>query len=560
MRSRIPLLLFISMLCLTFTFPSPTRISTQDCFVQIISVSLDQYSLEIGEQLQVNLVYDLYYDSLDPFGIGAIDIIFGIEGDPIPIRLFEFSDLGFSVEKQVIFNISPFDWSPNQTGQLGTVHIEGWVQDSSGTMSDMVEEQFAIQQSNLTFEISHLPTNIIYHDQFNLTGSIKNPHNSSILISGYPLAITATQGNQTILSWNQTTTSFSNFTQLIDTTLLGAGLFNCSIIALANEDYSQTEVSLSFLVSNANLTMIAILNTSITETYYPAMNNCSVLVSANLECESVSHDIQGAMITCNLVNQTQEMAVIGPDCFSTILQVPSNPGNYIISLMATAPHHNTVYSTLPLQVAPRQVLFDFQANRSVASYNDFIEFTLSAIDRTSQIAVSNKSCSIYFFNQTDWDLLTQILLSQDEAAQFIWQAQNLGNEDYRFKAIFQGNPEFLEVETELIIQNSGEIRFLLNSTINVVRQTTVDLLLQITDLDYTPLPNLSIHLIEKLSNASLCTAISNTSGYAILTWYIEGDYDLGIHEITVIAQDAFTTIGTIQILIVVYELTVLNLV
>lgn len=558
MRSKIPLLLLISILCLTFT--SPTRISTQDCFVQIISVSLDQYSLEIGEQLQVNLVYALYYDPLDPFSIGAIEVIFGIEGDPFPIRLFEFSDLGFNVEKQVIFNISPFDWAPNQTGQLGTVHIEGWVQDSLGTMSDIVEEQFAIQQSNLTFEISQLPTGIIYHDQFNLTGSIKNPHNSSILISDHPLTITATQGNQTILTWNQTTTSFSTFTQLIDTTLLGAGSFDCNIIASASDDYSQTEVFLSILVSSANLTMIATSNTSITEAYYPSMNNCSILISAYLECESISHDIQGAMITCNLVNQTQEMTIVAPNSFSTILQVPSSPGNYVISLMAAAPHHNTAYSTLPLQVAPRVAQFNFQANRTIASYNDFIEFTLSAIDRTSQIAVSNKSCSIYLFSQTDWDLLAQIPLSRDEVGQFIWQAPNLGNEDYRFKAIFQGNPEFLEVETELIIQNSGEVRFFLNSAIEVVRQTTVDLLLQITDLDYTPLPNLSIHLIENLDNASLYTTISNASGYVILTWYIERDYDLGIHEMTVIAQDGFTTIGTIRILIIVYEMTVLNLV
>lgn len=556
MKKKALLPLLIILLLLTGV-PFTNKVSSDDCFVQIVSISLNQASLEIGETLQLNVVYDLYYDISNPLGIGSVTVTINNQAESITLRLVEFTEIGLDIQKIVELDILPDDWAPYETGQIGRISVEGWVQDSGGTMTDSVEQQFLVQRSHLEITLYPLPAQISFHDTINFEGFLQNPHNTSLDVPNHPIIILATTEGQLVQSWNQNTTQQSNFTQNIDTTLLGTGSFDCNITTLANDDYSTNWSLVSFFISNASLTLTALSNASIVQAYYPSMNNCSVLVSAVLNCTTNSHTFEGNTVTCRLRNQTETMNYIGPNLFSTELLVPNSPGNYSIVITVNAPHHELINTTIPIQVEPRQTLMIFEANQSIAAYGDKIGFTLTVYDYWSRIPVENKICSIFLYNQSTWNLLTQVILDQNGSANFTWLAQNVGDEDFRFKAIFQGTPEFEVNETELIITNTQDTRFILNSTISVTRQSDVVYLLQITTLDYQPLSNVDMQLIEISTNSTWATAITNSSGYAVLMWYIEPDYALGIHKFSLIAHDGVQTLGILPITMIVFEHTIL---
>lgn len=560
MKKKTTILLIMAILLpLTYT-PFFNLVVTQDCFVQIVSVSLNQSSLQIGETLEVNIVYDLYFDPLDPLGIGSVSITIEIQGISIPLIQSEFTDVGIAVNKVVILDISPISWSPNETGQVGRVQVEGWVQDSVGSMTDNVEQQFSVQQSNLIFSMASIPSQISFHDIFNLAGSIQNPNNISLPIPNHPLLISISQNDQLVRSWNQTTIYPSNFSQIINTTLIGTGTFNCNVTAFESDDYIKTDTLHSFTILEANITLSATTNATVVQAYYPSTNNHSLLVSVDLHCQSSNHSFEEANVICRLGNVDTTMNYSDPNHFSTVIVAPSTPGNYSITITAHTPNHNTINTSIPLRVISREPLVYLESNRSGAAYDEIIELTVTVIDESSQVPVANKTCSIYLYNQSVWNLLTQLVLDQEGKAKIMWLAQNVGDQDFRFKAILHGEPEFITKETELTITNTREFRIILNSPINIIRQTNISYLIQITDKDYQPLANVNFTLIEQATNSSWSTAVSNTSGYATLTWYLESDYKLGPHEFSLLVQNGSITLGVIEVIMIVFEQTKLDLV
>jgi hypothetical protein len=267
-----------------------------------------------------------------------------------------------------------------------------------------------------------------------------------------------------------------------------------------------------------------------------------------------------ANVTCQLANSTLPMISDGPNQFSTEINAPRIPGNYSIHITAKIPHHNTTTVEVPIQVFSRHAVLGFESNCSEAAQGDIIGFKISAQDEETLVGIEDKICSIYFLNQSVWNLMTQVALDQNGTAQFFWQAQNVGDQDFQFKMVFHGGPEFETGETETLVINTHEIRFILDSSIQVLRQTTTNYSLQLTTLDYQPLANVNITLIEVSTNSTWATAITNTSGYASLSWFIEDWYELGIHEFYLIAQQGTTVLGVIPIAMIVFDQTILVLI
>jgi hypothetical protein len=557
---RLPAVLLLLTILVLPLLVSYHSISTEDCFVQIVSVTLNQPSLEIGERLQVSLVYDLYYDYTDPLGIGSISVSISIEGSPTPLSFYEFTTLGLEVNKIITFDISSNDWSPNETGQFGIVQVEGWVQDTVGSMTDTVQQQFSVDRSDLFLEIDPLSPQISFHENFNITGTLFNLHNCSLSVPNHPLIISVTQNNHTLQSWNAQTTATNNFTQPINSTLLGTGEFYCRVIALDSTAYRTTNSTFLFLISKANLSLTVNINATTVQAYYPSMNNCSVLVSVYLQCEMANHGLTEANVTCYLGNTTKILTYVESNQFSTELRAPSLAGAYCIYVTATALNHNPVNVSVPLIVDYRQPQISFTANCSEAAHGDFIRFSLNAIDISSQAPIPDKICSIYLYNHSTWNLLGQVTLDHSGCAQFLWQTQHVGDEDFRFKVHFQGSPEFNDSETETRVTNTHDFRFIGKSSLCMVRFNVVDYVLQLTSLDYEPLFNVSVQLIESATNFTWCISVTNTSGYAILSWAIDENFSLGPHEFLLIVQEENTTRGIIHITMIVYEQTILELV
>ncbi|MFX0169304.1 MAG: hypothetical protein ACFE89_08135 [Candidatus Hodarchaeota archaeon] len=550
----------LSILIIPLTSPFINTVLTQECFVQIVAVNIDQPSYQIGEPLFVTLVYDMYYESSDPLGAGSISVSLIVQGNPLPIQMYQFTDLGLSVNKTVSFEITPTDWEPNSTGQIGVVQVQGWVQDSSGTMIDTAELQFSVFRGDLVISTSPLPAVITFHDLIQLQGLLQNSHNASILVPLHPLRIAISQETQIIQTWDLNTSQTSTFAQEIDTSQSGTGTFDCNITALSTGDYSSAMHFFSFDILNSSLTLTSTLNTTIVQAYYPLTNNCSIQVSALIYCQTTNHSLQEANLSCTLDNATTPMNYDSPNHFSAEIFAPNTPGNYTLTIKATVPHHNFTTMSISIQVFTREALLSIESNCSEAAIGDIIEFTLSAKDKESLIAIQGKICSIYLYNQSMWNLLAQTALDSNGIAHFLWQAQNVGDQDFQFKMVFQGGPEFKDGETELFITNTHEIRFILDSTIQVLRQTTTEYFLQLTTLDYQPLTNVDIQFVESSTNTTWCTAITNTSGYASLIWFIEAWYDLGFHEFSLTAQQGTLVLGVILITMIVFDQTVLELV
>jgi len=560
MKHKTPVISLFMILLLSTSISFCNLVLTQDCFTQIVSLSINKPSLEIGEVLQVHIVYDLYYDPLDPLGIGSVSITIGIQGEIDFITQYEFSDAGFNINKVITMDISPPHWAPNGTGQIGIVRVEAWVQDSFGAMTDSVEHPFTVLRSALIIDLTPLPPTIFYHEIINLSGSLHNPNNASIPIPNHRIDIVIFQETQIIQSYLQNTTLQSSFTQSIDTELIGTGRFNCNITAQANDDYAQEKTSFSFFVSNGNLTLSITSNASVIQTYYPLMNNCSVLVSATLNCQLVSHSVDDANVTCSFGNSTKPMSYLGQNQFFAVLTAPYYPGNYSITVLASLPNHNPINNSILIQVVQRKALIQLRSNCSLAAYGDTIQLTIHAIDETTQIPLTNKICSVFFLNQSIWNLLAQLMLDENGIAELYWQAQNVGDQDFIFKTTLNGDPEYATEEIKHTVINTHEFRFFLNTSINAVRQSITNYSIQITTLDFQPLSNINVSLIEILTNISWCTITTNASGSAILSWYIDSQYDLGIHEFLLTAQDESVPIGSIPITMVIFEQTILEIV
>jgi hypothetical protein len=261
-----------------------------------------------------------------------------------------------------------------------------------------------------------------------------------------------------------------------------------------------------------------------------------------------------------LGNISQNLDYIDSNYFSTEVFAPSFPGNYSLFVEAVLTNHNPVNASIPVKVVLRQAQITLTPNCSEAAYGEIIELTINAVDRSSQVPIKDKICSLYLYNQSTWNLVTQSALDHVGCAQFLWQAQNVGNEDFEFKAILEGNPEFNSVETEVLVTNTRDLRFNGNTNLQIIRPDDIDYTLQLTTLDFQPLFNASVYLIEVATNSTWSTALTNLSGYAILSWSIAGDFLLGPHEFYLRVQDGLTTLGEIPIIIIIYEQTVLELV
>ena len=559
MKRRIWLFLIFFILIIPFTNPFLGNVRTEDCFVQIIAVNIDQPSYGIGETVNVNLVYDLYYDLFDPLGAGALSVNLGVQGESLPLVSHQFTEVGFGINKSVSFAITATDWEPTATGQIGLIQVNGWVQDSIGSMTDTAELQFSVLRSDITIHTLPLPTKITYHDQFQLQGSLENPHNASIIIPLHPLKISITQDAVITQEWEINTTQTSTFDHDIDTFQLGTGLFGCNITTLPTGDYNRATTLFPFSVLNSSLSLTPILNTTVVQAYYPATGDSSILVSALLTCQSTNHSMPEASLTCYLGNSTTTMINSGFNQFVAEITAPSIPGNYTITITAIVPHHNTTSVSVPIEVLPRQAVLDFRANCTEAALSDILEFSVSVRDEGSLTPIFNKICTVYLYNQSSWNLLTQIILDSNGTAQFFWQTQNVGDQDFRFKLVFQGGPEFQDRETELIVTNTHEIRFVLNTTIQTLRQTNTTYLVQLTTLDYQPLVNVNLQFLELPTNATWSTTTTNSSGYAELSWFIEEGYELGIHEFLLIAQEGTIILGTIPVTMIVFDQTILEL-
>jgi len=559
MKHRIWLFLIFFIPIILSPNPFLSSVRTEDCFVQIIAVNIDQPSYGIGETVYVNLVYDLYYDLFDPLGAGALSVNLVLQGESLPLMTHQFIETGFGINTSVTFVISATDWEPDATGQIGLIQVNGWAQDSVGSMTDTAELQFSVLRSDITIHTLPLPTKITYHDQFQLIGSLENTQNASAIIPLHPLKISITQDAVIVQEWEINTTQTSTFEQEIDTFQLGAGDFSCNITTLPTGDYNCATALFSFSVLNSSVSLTPILNTTVVQAYYPRTGDSSILVSTLLTCQSTNHSMSEASLTCYLGNSTTTMINSGFNQFVAEITAPSTPGNYTILITAIVPHHNTTSVSIPIEVLPRHAVLYFSANCTEAALGDILEFSVSASDEGSLSAIFSKICSIYLYNQSCWNLLSQIILDLNGTAQFLWQTQNVGNQDFRFKLVFQGGPEFQDRETELIVTNTHEIRFVLNTTIQVIRQTNTKYLVQLTTLDYQPLVNVDLLFLEVHTNATWCTTITNSSGCAEFSWFIEEWYELGVHEFLLIAQAETVILGTIPVTIIVFEQTILEL-
>ncbi len=552
-------MLLFGFLILPFSV-SFNSILTQNCYIQIVSVTLNQSSFEIGEHLQMNLVYDLYYDPTDPLGIGSVSVSVHADGNPTPLFSKEITDVGYDINKIITFDISPNDWAPNETGQAGELYVEGWAQDSFGSMTDSVQQQFAVRRSELILSCLPLPSQITYHEIFNIEGKIQNPHNSSLDVPNQPIVISAIRNNTILLNWNIYTNLTSNFKQSVNTTQLCAGDFVANITVLESNDYKSIYTTDVFSIANASLDLTVTSNSSVIEAYYPSATNCSVFVVASVYCQGTNHTLEEANVTCQLSNSSILMDYFAPNSFSAVVYAPSNPGNYSINITAVVPNHDPISTSIPLEVVYRQAQISFTSNRSEAAYGDIIGFSLSINDSISQVPISNKICFVYLYNQSGWALLKQVLLDQNGRGLFSWQAQDLGTQDFRFRVAFQGQPEFDYEEVELTIINTRDIRFICMSTLEIIRPSNVTYIVQLTTLDFQPLFNISISLIETSTNSTWEIAYTNSSGYATLTWFIDSNYYLGPHDFYIMAQDGMIILGTIPLTMIIFEQTILEIV
>ena len=534
---------------------------TQDCSVQILSVSLNRSTLSIGETLQVNVTYSLLYDPQDPLAIGVVAVSINAAGEEQPILAREFVERGATVRKTASLLILPTPWEPNETGQIGFVRVSGWVQDSYGSMTDYAERDFRIERSEVQLKVDDVPSQLVFHDQFVLMVRITNAHNSSIVLENHPARIEAGSAQRIVQSWDLNTSTDGTVAQIIETSNLGTGTFTCNITSKPDGDYLEASVRVSFDITKPSILLVARLNATAYLAYHPGMSNCTALLIADLACSSQMHDVSEANVTWTLAGREGVLEYLGAQRFAGQVSMPAVAGSYAITIDASLPDHNSTAASLPVVVEPREPILSLATNRTQAAYGDFIELHVRVTDRSCSKPIVGKQVSVYVSVQADWVLLACAGLDSNGELMLIWQAQDVGDlQQFCFKAVFQGTPEFDQGETLIQVENTRSVRFFSASRFTMVRGRPANCTIQITTLESAPIPDLRVELVEIGSNQTWCSASTNASGYAYLGWNTPSSYELGEHGFLIVAVNTVGTLGCITILLVTYDGTVLTLV
>jgi len=550
-------LLLLSTLALT-----QVRVAiTQDCSVEILSVSLNRSTLSIGETLQVNVSYSLLYDAQDPLAIGVVAVSISAAGEEQPILTCEYLERGTSVRKTASVNILPTHWEPNGTGQMGFVRVSGWTQDSYGSMTDYAERDFRIERSEVQLIPDDVPSRLVFHDQFVLKVHATNAHNNSIVLDNHPVRIETSNSQRIVQSWNLNTLNDGTAAQIIETADLGTGTFTCNITSKLDGDYLNASVQVSFEIAESSILLVARLNATAYLAYYPGMSNCTALLTADLVCASQMHDVSEANVTWTLAGKEGVLGYLGARRFGGPVLMPALVGNYAISIHASLPNHNSTNASLPIVVEPREPVLSLTANRTQAAYSDFVELRVRVVDESCSKPIAGKQVSIYVSIQAEWVLLVCANLDNNGELVVAWQAQDVGNpQQFCFRAVFEGTPEFDQGETLIRVENTRNVRFFSPSRVATVRGKPASCTIQITTLELAPIPNLRVELAEIATNQSWSTATTNSSGHACLGWNIPIGYGLGEHGFLIVAANTVGTIGCVSVLLVTYDGTVLRLV
>lgn len=561
MRKRSIGLLLTELLLLWTSASAQVHVAlTQDCSVQILSVSLNKATFCIGETLQVNVSYSLLYDSQDPLAIGVVTVSINAAGEDLPILTHEYTDQGSLVRTTSSATILPSRWEPNGTGQIGFVQVSGWVQDSYGSMTDYAERAFTVERSEVQLALDDVPAQIVFHDQFLLTARITNVHNSSIVLDDHSVCIEISTAQQVVKEWALSTLADGTVAQGIDTGDLGTGIFTCNITSGPDGDHLESSLQFSFDVVKPGLLLLAGLNATAYLAYYPDMNNCTASLRANLSCSSRIHDVSEANVTWALTGRQGVLNYLGAQQFGGEVSMPDTTGNYTISIQASLPNHDSTDTALPLIVEPRKSVLSLTANRTQAAYGDLIRLNVRVMDKGCYRPVAGKQVSVYVFVQTDWVLLVCALLDDDGELTTAWRAQDVGNPlQFLFMAVFQGVPEYDQTETSLSVENTGNVRFFAAPTVTIARGKRANFTIQITTLELVPIPNLGVKLVDVFTNQTWCTATTNASGHACLTWNTPSEHELGDYRFLVLAGDAAGTENRITVILAIYDGTVLRL-
>jgi len=557
MRKRITVIIALIFLCSPLLAQRQV-VLTQDCFVQIISIEFNKSTLAIGEKLEISIIYDLFYDTEDPLGMGIVTATIYAEGVELPIFQIEYTEMGIGIRKSLLLYILPNDWSPNTTGQVGEIKVEGWVQDSFGSMTDNVIQEFWVIRSEVRIIIDEIPTDLIYHEIFNLTAHFSNYYNESIPISNHRISIIISDIEQPIQVWEQNTSINGNICKLVDTVILGTGNFVCNLTSEADDDYLMCSTNRTFKVSNAGLSLEVEINATTFETFYPTMNNCTALVKANITCLSTYHNIPEANVTWNLGSNNGTLSYFSEEEFRGEVPMPRIPGEYNFSIVVSAQNHNITKTWLPIEVKLRKSVILFSANQTYAANGDKIKLSVYVLDKSCFKPISEKEISLYVLYFTDWILLHDITLDNNGFASFVWQTQELDGEDiFIIKVVFHGGPEYENQEELLIVDNTHNLRFLANPIIDAVRGNLVYLPIGIMSLDYVPISGVTLELIDVENNETVSIDITNATGYANLTWEILSQYELGKHILQLLAEDVSGECATITITLIVFDSTIM---
>jgi len=501
------------------------------------------------------------YDPQDPLAIGVVAISINAAGEEQPILAREFVERGATVRKTASLLILPTPWEPNETGQIGFVRVSGWVQDSYGSMTDYAERDFRIERSEVQLKVDDVPSQLVFHDQFVLMVRITNAHNSSIVLENHPARIETGSAQRIVQSWDLNTSTDGTVAQIIETSNLGTGTFTCNITSKPDGDYLEASVRVSFDITKPSILLVARLNATAYLAYHPGMSNCTALLIADLACSSQMHDVSEANVTWTLAGREGVLEYLGAQRFAGQVAMPAVAGSYAITIDASLPDHNSTGASLPVVVEPREPILSLATNRTQAAYGDFIELHVRVTDRSCSKPIAGKQVSIYVSVQADWVLLACAGLDSNGELMLIWQAQDVGDlQQFCFKAVFQGTPEFDQGETLIQVENTRSVRFFSASRFTMVRGRPANCTIQITTLESAPIPDLRVELVEIGSNQTWCSASTNASGYAYLGWNTPSSYELGEHGFLIVAVNTVGTLGCITILLVTYDGTVLTLV
>jgi hypothetical protein len=534
---------------------------TQDCSVQIISVSLNKSTLSIGEPLQVNITYNLLYDSQDPLAIGVVTVSVGALGEEEPILSREYLERGTNIRKTTTLAILPDEWEPNETGQVGLVKVSGWVQDSYESMTDYAERDFTIVRSKADLILQDTPSKLVFHDQFVLQARLSNGHNTSIVVANHPIRIEIGTIQGILQAWDLRTLTDGTVAQAVQTECLGTGIFTCNVTSRSDGDYLQTSAQFCLEILKASLLLVAQMNASAYLAYYPGMNNCTALLTASLACSSQMHDVSQANVTWTLGGNQGVLQYAGAQRFTAEVPMPQLAGQYTIAVRASLPNHNWTDALLPVIVNSREPILSLVANRTQAAYCDPIELCVRAVDKTCSRPLVGKQVSIYIFFQDEWIPLASGALDGNGELMTTWKAQDLGDaRPFSFSAILHGVPEFYQVEASISVENTQNLRFFAASRLAIIRGKPANLTIQITTLESMPIPNLGVELVELLTNQTWCSTTTNASGYAYFAWNTPSGYELGEHRFLVTAIGSAGIRGAITVLLATYDGTVLRLV